>query len=234
MSVRKDYTELKRKAIKLRKLGLSYSEINSSISVSKSTLSVWLRDVKLTKTRRERLRDRVGISQPLAAKAHKDKRITKTKEIIKRAKGEIGLLSNKDLFYLGVVLYWAEGSKQREHNHGQRVAFSNSDPSMIKIYLKWLLESLGISRSRIDFEIYSHNNIRDRERDVVKYWSRITDFSESKFKKIYYKKDKKKKYRKNQGKNYYGLLRITVLKSTDLNRRITGWIEGICIQCGVV
>jgi len=131
---------------------------------------------------------------------------------------------------MGIMLYWAEGSKQKDHLSGQRVVFNNSDYRMIKIYLKWLTDILKIDKSRINFEIYSHKNIKDKESDVIKYWSSVTGFSASYFQKIYYKKDKKNNYRKNQGHNYYGLLRMIVLKSTDLNRKITGWINGICLQ----
>ena len=34
--------------------------------------------------------------------------------------------------------------------------------------------------------------------------------------------------------HYFGLLRIRVRKSTDLNRKISGWIEEICRKWGVV
>ena len=234
MTVQQSNENLKNKAVKLREKGLSYSEIKAKISVAKSTLSYWLRDIKLDKKGKKRLRGRIGMTQPMAAKAHRDKRIRKTKKIIRSAKKEIGDINKENLFYIGAALYWAEGSKQKEHNVGQRVTFNNSDPSMVKIYIKWLLECVGVEPEELDFEIYSHENIRGKEGRVVKYWSEIAGFSESSFGKIYYKKDKKKKYRKNQGKNYYGLLRISVRKSTDLNRKITGWIEGICQQCGVV
>ncbi len=50
----------KKKARKLRKKGKSYSEILKKVKVSKSTLSVWLRDIKLTaeqKTKGKALQD---------------------------------------------------------------------------------------------------------------------------------------------------------------------------------
>jgi len=137
-------------------------------------------------------------------------------------------VSKRELWLMGSMLYWAEGSKQKNGNVGQRVIFSNSDPLIIKVYLKWLREVLLIEKGKIDFEIYSHNNIIEREKEVIKYWSKITGFPISQFRKIYYKKDKKNDYRKNQGQDYYGLLRVIILKSTDLNRKISGWIRGVC------
>lgn len=46
---------LKRRAIKLRKQGLSYSEIRKKVRVSKSTLSRWCRDVAITEEQALRL-----------------------------------------------------------------------------------------------------------------------------------------------------------------------------------
>ncbi len=226
--------DLKTRAIRFRKQGLSYSEILKEVPVAKSTLSLWLRHVRLQPEQKTRLREKMKTGQPYGARAQKKKRLKRTKKIIIKAKKEIGNISNKNLFYMGAMLYWAEGSKQKRHNPSQRVTFSNSDPQMIRFHIKWLTDCLNIDIQDIDFEIYSHENIREREKDIVKYWGLITGFSLSKFDRIYYKRDKKKKYRKNQGKNYNGLLRVKVRKSTDLNRKITGWIEGICIQCGMV
>lgn len=221
-------TKLRKKAVELRKKGWSYTEIQKEVSVSKSTLSLWLRDIKLSEDQKARLKEKSIANQRLGAKANRKKRISKTIKLKKKARREVGRITEKELFYLGTVLYWAEGSKQKEHNPSERVSFSNSDPFMVRIFLRWLFEVIGLQREKIDFSIYSHENIRDREKEIINYWSRITGFDEVKFDKIYYKKSKKKNYRKKQGKNYYGLLRITVKRSTDLNRKIAGWIEGIC------
>ena len=47
--------ELKSKAIELRKQGFSYSEILKQIPVAKSTLSVWLKNVGLSKKQKQKL-----------------------------------------------------------------------------------------------------------------------------------------------------------------------------------
>ncbi|MDD3728951.1 MAG: hypothetical protein PHH50_01355 [Candidatus Pacebacteria bacterium] len=48
----------KEKAIKLRKKGLSYNDILKEIPVAKSTLSLWLRDVGLSKRQRQKLTEK--------------------------------------------------------------------------------------------------------------------------------------------------------------------------------
>lgn len=135
---------------------------------------------------------------------------------------------------MGIMLYWAEGSKQKESNISQGLIFSNSDPKMVQIFLKWLIECLEIPLSNINFDIYLHSDCENRAKEISGYWSKISSFPISKFGKIYYKKHKLKSNRKNKGLNYFGLIRIKVSRSTDLNRKINGWIEGIYKQCGVV
>ncbi len=49
---------LKRKVVELRKQGKSYSDILKIIKVSKSSLSLWLKDVPLTPTQKSGLADR--------------------------------------------------------------------------------------------------------------------------------------------------------------------------------
>lgn len=98
----------------------------------------------------------------------------------------------------------------------------------------WLRRCLEISNDKIIFCIYIHESYKVKSEKVKQYWSHITGHSVDKFGKIYYKRDKLNTKRKNIGEVYNGLLRIEIVKSTNLNRKITGWIEGICKQCGVV
>lgn len=224
----------KQLAIKLRRQGLSYSEIREHLPIAKSTLSVWLKSIPLTKTQRKRLRQKGGQFLHLAQKAHKQKRIEKTKTIIHKARSEIYPINKDILHIIGSTLYWAEGQKQKKHNPSACVIFSNSDPFMIKIYLKWLQTCLKIPSSRLTFEIYIHKTYKSNKSGLINYWSSVTGFPAQRFDKIRYKKNKVHSYRKNRGNNYWGVLRIRLRKSTDLNRKITGWIEGICIHCGVV
>ncbi|MFC1710458.1 hypothetical protein ACFL0F_02260 [Patescibacteria group bacterium] len=226
--------DLKVKAIMLREEGLSYSEIRNKVPVSKSSLSLWLRDVQLTSTQKGRLKDKIRAVQPYGAKAQKRIRIERSKKIIEKAKQDIGKINKKQLFHLGIVLYWAEGSKQRENNPSQRVAFANSDPRMISLFLKWLRDCLDVAVGDISLDLYLHSNNLSRETEIIKYWANKTKLPKNKFSRIYYKRDTKNKYRKNRGKDYYGLLRVSVRKSTDLNREIEGWTLGICERYGVM
>lgn len=227
-------SKLKVRAIKLRKQGATYSEILREIPVAKSTLSLWFRSVNLSKRQKHRLTKRKLAAARRGGLARRRQRLEITKQIKKIARLEIKKINNETLHLIGSVLYWGEGSKSKEHSPSQGVIFSNSDPQMIKVFLKWLKTCLEISDERICLNIAIHENYKGRNKAVLKYWTDITGFPIGKFGKIYYKKHRINSNRKNIGKDYQGLLRIRLKKSTNLNRKITGWIEGVCIQCGVV
>ena len=135
---------------------------------------------------------------------------------------------------MGIMLYWAEGAKEKQYKLGQGVSFSNSDFKMVILFIKWLKYCLKIPEDRIVFDIYIHENNKYRLEEVQLFWSKVAGFSIDKFDKIYFKKHKIKTLRRNIDNNYNGLLRIKVTKSTYLNRQIAGWIEGVYQNWGIV
>ncbi len=227
-------TKEKEAAVILRKRGFSYSEILGQIPVAKSTLSLWLRSVGLAEKQKQRLTEKRLAAALRGSNKKRERRIAITKEIKTKARNEIKNLSNRELWLIGIALYWAEGTKQKEHNISQKVKFSNSDPKMIKIFLNWLRKICNISNQDINFRISIHETERKRLGEIKKYWSRVTKFPLNMFQEIDWKRHKINTKRKNIGEKYFGLVNIYVKKSTNFNRKIEGWIEGICKNCGVV
>ncbi len=224
----KSKTQAREKAIALRKSGLSYREILEQIPVAKSSLSLWLKSVKLAESQKQRLTDKKLASARRGARKMKDIRIALTKEIKDKARKEVGKLTERELWLIGVALYWAEGSKEKEHSPGSHVAFSNSDPYMIKFFLEWLVKVVKVPEEKIYFAIYIHESHKNRLEEVKNYWIQHTQFSKESMKYIYFKKNKLNTKRRNVGAIYFGLLRVMVIESSTLNRKIQGWTEGIC------
>jgi len=50
---------------------------------------------------------------------------------------------------MGIMLYWTEGTKEKNHNPCSGAEFTNSDSHMIKMLLLWLLKIIKVSRDRI-------------------------------------------------------------------------------------
>ncbi|MCX6813477.1 MAG: helix-turn-helix domain containing protein, partial [Candidatus Azambacteria bacterium] len=124
---------LKQNAIKLRKAGYSYSMISKELNVAKSTLSNWLTNIPF-KPNKEVLK-RVGkakLKSALYKQKIKFENITRMKNEAAREVGEVSL---RDLFMLGIGLYLGEGSKSHEE-----VRIASADPTIIKLGIKWLTE----------------------------------------------------------------------------------------------
>ncbi|MDD5463922.1 MAG: helix-turn-helix domain containing protein [Candidatus Moranbacteria bacterium] len=209
-------------AIALRKQGLSYSEILKKVDVSKSTLSLWLREIGLAKQQKQRLTEKRKLAQKKAQETCRNNRIKKQDNIIELAKKDIDKMNQRDFLIAGSLLYWAEGAKQKTNNVSQRVSFCNSDPQMIILFNRWVKEICNIKLENISYCIYIHRTA-DHEK-ARKFWENILNI---KIEKIYFKNHNPKTNRKNIGNDYNGMLRIDVQRSTDLNRKIKGWILGI-------
>lgn len=214
----------KKKAIELRKQGLSYNEILNNVSVAKSTLSLWLRDVGLAKRQKQRLTEKRRIAQLKGSQVKRQQRLDRSKDIKYKALNEIGKITQRELKLLGSALYWAEGARQKETNVSERVAFSNSDPYMIMLFLQWLKKICQVNNTDIKLDLFIHES-GDLAK-AKKFWGNSLRIKPDKF-RVYFKRHRRSTRRKNVGENYNGLIRISVKRSTDLNRKISGWIEGI-------
>jgi len=209
------FTE-KIKAIHLRNLGKSYGEIRKKIKVSKGTLSLWLRDIELTPEQKTELKGRQK-SRHWGAKANQGKRIERTKKIIKEAKKEIKHLFKNSLFLSGLMLYWAEGDKSEET---EIVKFSNSDPIMIKLIMKWFRKICKVPESK--FRVCLHIHKLHCRKNIQEYWSRVTGVP---FKQFYKTQIKPTSLGQRKNKLYNGTCAVTV-PNRDLFRRIKGWKIG--------
>lgn len=212
--------DLRAAARDLRRAGRTYDEIVAELGVSKSSVSLWVRDLpKPTKSPEEMHRMREARWAP-----YREERDRRTAETKAAATQEIGTLTNRELFLLGVGLYWAEGSKSKPYRRSERVIFINSDPDMIRVYLAWL-RLLGVEDTYLRFTVTIHESadVADAER----YWADLVGIEASALGKTTLKKHNPKTVRKNVGEEYHGCLTVRVLQGAALYRRIEGWWYGI-------
>lgn len=214
--------------IELRKRGLSYSEIKKSVPVPKSTLSHWLKNLNLTKAQIKRLKKK-RLSGARAGSAKKSLHTLQAIEEIKVSSSkDIKKISNRELWLMGVMLYWRERFlRENESDLRKGVRFTSSDPYVIKFFLKWLRDIGRIKDNEIGFDIFAGEDKRDKVKDLIDYWSEITDFPKEDFSRIYYQTVKKRRRKKVVRKAHFGLLRVRVKASSMLARQIAGWIKGI-------
>ncbi len=215
----------KLEAKKLRSEGKSIKSIAKEIGVSTSTVSLWSRDISLTREQilqlEKNFKDPFYGRRLAYSQKQQNARIAKEKKIINDSKKLIGDLTKRDQLIAGAALYWAEGFKK-----DKMVGFANTDPEMVKFFLKWVKDSLAVKPELIKLRVGINEHHKYREEEIQKYWSKITGISLDSFYKPYYQEVQwKKEY--EHPEEYFGTLRIRILKSTDLLRKIRGLIEGI-------
>ncbi len=220
------YSE-KQLAIKLRKEGKTYSDILKEVHVSKSTLSLWLREVGLSKTQKQKLTEKRKQAQQRGGDKRHAMRLAEEKEMIKRGVKDVKNLSTRELFMIGIALYWAEGSKKSADRPGVMVDFGNSDPTMVALFIKWLQNFCDVTEEDFILRLHLHQSHKVREKEIISKWAKELSVPTSLFAKTTFKKHNPKTVRYKIGEDYIGLVSVRVKKSTTLNRRIMGWIYAI-------
>lgn len=206
-------------AIRLRKQGKSYREIKKRVGVSKGTLSLWLRDIELTHRQLAVLLRGREKSRYAGAKANQSKRVERTKEITNAAKEEAKYAYHTHpLFLAGLMLYWAEGDKSQTR---EVVKFSNSDPEMVKLMMKWFRTVCRVPEER--FRICIHMHALHCRPEIEKYWSQIASVPLNQFHRTQVKPTSLR-YRRNP--LYNGTCAVSV-QNRNLFRRISGWKAGV-------
>ena len=109
----------KEKAIRLRREGETYSEILKIILVAKSTLSEWFKEVSLSKSQAQILTEKKLAAARKGGEAKRSQRILRMKLIREDALKDIKRISKRELWLIGIALYWSEGSKEKDYHPGR-------------------------------------------------------------------------------------------------------------------
>lgn len=221
----------KLKALKMRRTGRSVKDIARSLGVSKSSVSVWCRDIELTKTQRDRLtREQIKSGHKgriIGANMNRQKRLDNIARQEKIAQKMIGKLTKRDKFMLGIALYWGEGVRAS----GTQTAIANSDPSTILFARDWF-EQLGVARGMFRPYVFISEHHKPRAGKVLQFWSDLLDIPKDQFAKMVFLKGRPKKIYENHD-SYYGVLSLRVRKCADLKYSILGLIKTCKERAGV-
>lgn len=216
----------KHRAVELRKKGMSYSLISDQLSVSKSTLSNWLKDLPYTPNEQVLFRIRHG--QGTYGLRRRQMRMDEICELKTQGISEVGKVSKRDLWMIGLGLWIGEGSKTME-----QIRLVNSDPRVVRLFISWLREICELEDKNITIAMHLYPD--SDELLSMKYWMNITKLPKKQFRKTQIDR-RLDKERSKIGKTPHGTLHITVAsnhnpdKGVRLYRRMMGWISGVTKQ----
>lgn len=219
-------------ALELRRQGMTYRYVIEQLGVTKSTLWRWLKQEGLVDGQSQHYTERRLFAQRKAAETVRRLRLERTDRIFSKARQEISRLSSDELRLVGAALYWAEGAKQKELRRrvSAQAALSNSDPRVLCVFIRFLQTCCHVAVSELSFRIYIHETADASQARA--YWFQQLGLAALQTAPITWKRHKPTTSRTNVGATYHGLLRVVVRRSTDLNRQIEGWIQGICAAIG--
>lgn len=215
--------DLHARARVLREQGLDYEEIAAALGVSKSSVSLWVRDMPVpARLSYEECRKRSAEGSRLYWETERPVREAQREAVRAAAAGQIGVLSKREILIAGAIAYWCEGTKSKPHRRAEQVVFINSDPGLIKFFLHFLDEA-GVASAQLRFRVHIHESADVAEAE--EFWRSVTGAGSAQFHRTGLKRHNPRTVRKNVGADYHGCLIIRVRQSADLYRRIEGWVR---------
>lgn len=223
----------KEKSVRLRLQGKSYTEISKLLDVPKSTLSSWLSTVVLSEDAKNRLEKlyKTGSYKGLLhkAKAQTQQAIERTSTARTKAAQEITHIGNKELFYIGLGLYLGEGHKRIIMKNGvgrtyHPVSLSNSDPVIVKLFIKFLRKICLVPAEKIKLSMHIYSLATEQKAKL--FWRQHTGLSDDNFRQSYFGVSRSSKHKKPHNHLPHGTLKITV-HDTMLYHRIMGWLSSL-------
>jgi hypothetical protein len=133
--------------------GLPLAEIAARLDVSKSSVSLWVRDVDFEALLRSPPRGRRRT--PNALQRRRQAEVDRLLE----GRERVGRLSEREFLVVGVALYAGEGAKR-----DGAVKFANTKPRMIAFYCAWLRRFFDIDESRLRVRLYLPRGARPGRR----------------------------------------------------------------------
>lgn len=221
--------DLREKARALRLQGMTYDQIQLELGCSKSSISLWVRD--LPKPERREASEQAKLAARKRWEHELALRDTKRLATKEEAAEKFHTMTEGELWAAGVALYWAEGTKDKTYARRETVTFVNSDPGVIQLFLAWLA-LLGVEPERLRFRVMIHMtaDVPAAER----YWADLVGVEPGGLQKTTIKKHNPRTVRKNVGEDYRGCLVIRVAQGAELYQRIEGWWTGMVVSATTI
>jgi hypothetical protein len=158
-------------AREMRARNMTLQDIATELGVAKSSVSLWVRDVPFTPSKR-----RTG-PQRRTHPFHEAK-LAQIAAFDAEGRARVGTLSEAAFLAAGIALYAGEGAKR-----DGAVTFANTDPEMVGFFCAWLRRFFVIEEARLRGRVYLHDGL-DIEA-AEDHWSKLTQIPRSQFQKPY-------------------------------------------------
>ena len=210
----------RKQARALRHRGWSVRAIAKRLHCAKGSVSEWVRDIPLTDEQIARLKSNQDKGRANAANHPNSPKQKWTRircDIMRAAEEEVPRkFSRLALKIVGTALYWAEGYKATVN----MVSFSNSDPAMVSLMMKFFREVCRVPEEKFRGAVHIHPHL-NRVRSV-KFWSEVSNIPIAQFHKVHIGISRASKHKRDTLP--LGTFRIVVCDARLLSK-IKGWMR---------
>lgn len=211
----------KQNAINLRKEGMSMRDIAKLLNVSRSSVSIWVRDVKLTEQQHIELFRKNPAYNKQRLGQIKMSEIWRNKRLLCQEQGKIQAKKN-DLYHIaGCMLYWAEGAKDRT-----TLTFSNTNPDMVLYFVNFLRKFFNLENADFNIRIncYDNNNLSIDE--IQNFWlKKLALPKEALRKAIVNNAPRSRTGQPKNGKHPYGICMLRISCGMKVVQHIFGALQ---------
>lgn len=194
-------------------------EIAALLGVSRSSVSLWVRDIELSAAQHAALQERNGLHkrQCLAREAMSAK--ARSRRVAWQEDGRKRACAGDRRYVAGCMLYWAEGSRNRN-----RLVFTNSDPEMIRVFVDFLRRSFALNNERFRVTCNLFADHLARQHEIEDFWLATTGLTRESLCKSIVNRYSRYSQKKRTNKLPYGTCRV-VVHGSEITQTIYGSIQ---------
>ncbi len=205
----KSLIHLKDKALKLREKNLDIDTIAKMLSIGRTTIYTWVKDIPITKTTKQTLAQQIGS----AANKEKHKKIRES--YYQQGIEEYNKLKNNITFKDFIMIYLTEGYRKNKNV----VDICNSNPRIIKLSYYWM-SKLKTEGRKFDFSVQIHEDQYPEE--IKNFWASILKINKEEIK--IFPKSNSGKLKGRNWRSEFGVLNLR-LNDTYFRSKIQAYMD---------
>ena len=191
-----------------REEGAAINEIARRVGASKSSVSLWVRDIELSEEQRQALLER----NPAYNRQHsgwtKLAERRRAERIAYQEDGRRRARRRDPGFVAGCMLYWAEGAKERN-----QLQFSNADAAMARFFVDFLRRHFGLRDDEIRITCYLYADHLEKQAEIEQHWLDALELPRESLRKSVVNVYSKYSKRKRVGNLPFGTCRVVVCRT---------------------
>jgi transposase-like protein len=201
--------------------GRSVKEIARLVDVSRSTASLWVRDIPLTADQQADLERRNPIYNRQLNGAAANAARGRERRSAYQQTGRRLAEGAGDLYVAGCMLYWAEGAKARN-----QLRVTNADPALIAFFVQFLREHFAVRDCDLRIKCHLFADHLQRQEEVEQFWLDLLGLARSNLQKSYVNVYSRASKRKRTNKLPYGTCHV-IVNDTKILHEIYGSIQAL-------